>query len=425
MTAPRPTRTPRRPLLGSLIALSLVALASTAVPNAAAAPVPPAPPPAPAAASPQPGATRKVCQLVGEHDHETGLPTANATLSRHRFWGTDLGSSFEHGGRLYFLFGDTHAAPGLARPADRDLVASTDDADPADCLRLTFHDEGDGGYRPLEIAGVDGGAFSVPTGGFSAGGRMYVFATTDRTDGNPMGRTVLARSDDDGASFRPVRDFSSSRFINVAPVPVEAGPGLPSDGPGVLLWASGRYRQSDPRLAFLPASGVEDPGAARYFAGAGPDGAPRWSAAEADAAPLFEHPCVGELSVSWNRPLARWLMLYNCAEGAGGGSRVLMRTAERPWGPWSEPEVLFDPVRDGGACRFMNAPEAGCASVTDPHTPRVAGDPYGPYLIDRFTTALEGGAATIYFTLSTWNPYTVVLMQATLRPRGGQVASAP
>ena len=33
---------------------------------------------------------------------------------------TDLGSSFEHKGKLYFLFGDTHG-----RPSDRDAVAWT------------------------------------------------------------------------------------------------------------------------------------------------------------------------------------------------------------------------------------------------------------------------------------------------------------
>src|SRR6266404_1290675 len=53
--------------------------------------------------------TAKVCQLTGEQDRqrpdkltgsELGGETGNAM-------GTDIGFPFEHGGRLYFLFGDT------------------------------------------------------------------------------------------------------------------------------------------------------------------------------------------------------------------------------------------------------------------------------------------------------------------------------
>ena len=46
------------------------------------------------------GSTRKVCQLTEEHDRERGQPAVNPTESRFRLVGTDLGSSFEHGGLL-------------------------------------------------------------------------------------------------------------------------------------------------------------------------------------------------------------------------------------------------------------------------------------------------------------------------------------
>ena len=71
------------------------------------------------------GATRKVYQLTGEHDREQGVPTLNLTETRFGLFGTDLGASFEHNGRLWFLFGDTVSAVGYddRRPEAGDSIA--------------------------------------------------------------------------------------------------------------------------------------------------------------------------------------------------------------------------------------------------------------------------------------------------------------
>jgi hypothetical protein len=169
------------------------------------------------------------------------------------------------------------------------------------------------------------------------------------------------------------------------------------------MWASGKeYRRSDPHLAFVPLDRVEDPKAVRYWAGG------KWSEHEADAKPLFHHPQIGELSVAWCRPLGCWLMLYNSGDPRG----IVIRTAERPWGPWSEATVLFEPWRDGGYGKFIHAPDRD--AVNDPGREKEYGGEYGPYLIPRFFRG-ERREATIYFTMSTWNPYNVVLMRARIR----------
>jgi hypothetical protein len=375
----------------------------------------------------EPGSTRKICQVVGEIDRQTGARTLNATESTYGFWGTDLGASFEHDGGLYFLFGDTHPSGDRARPRDADLIAVSHDDDPEDCLELSFVTDEDGGYRPLTIPGISSGAFNVPTGGLSANGEMYVFATTDFSPANPMGRSVLASSDDGGRTFRFRRTVSTPAVVDGAAIP-----GLPqAAGDAVLLWASGRYRQSDPYLAVVPADRIARAGELRYFAGTDPvDGRPLWSRNEPDAAPLFAASCLGELSVGWNPYLERWLMLYNCGTPENG---IHVRSAEFPWGPWSEPELLFDPERDGGYCGFMNPgprivaasmPQPACPDVSDPHSTDQAGDAYGPYLISRFTRGAPGGTSDIYYLMSTWNPYTVVLMRSTLRiEEDGRVAA--
>ncbi|WP_185961308.1 DUF4185 domain-containing protein [Telmatospirillum sp. J64-1] len=369
--------------------------------------------------------TRKICQVTGEIDRSTGEPTINLTESRYKFWGTDLGTSFEHDGRLVVLFGDTHAMPGLDRKPDRDIVAFSDTTNPEDCLALDIPTEADGGFRPMTIPTVDGGPFSVPTAGFSANGAMYVIATSDKTPHTPMGRSVLAKSTNGGADFEKKYDLSTSHFINAAAATVDSRKvaGLPEEmEDAVLLWGSGLYRRSDVRLAALPTDGLDDKAAIRYFAGLDQaTGSPIWSHLEEDSAPLFDQPCVGELSVTWNEYLGKWVMLYNCGYPK---SQILFRTADQPWGPWAESQVLFDASEDNAFCDFIYNRETmiqmvsndgvTCQTISDPHTPDLAGDPYAPFQIARFARGEHGSHSDIYFLMSTWNPYNVVLMKTRL-----------
>ncbi|MBW1811709.1 MAG: DUF4185 domain-containing protein, partial [Deltaproteobacteria bacterium] len=102
----------------------------------------------PVARGPQ-GCT-KVCQLIGNTDLQTGLATVNQTLARSGIYGTDLGVSFEHDGKLWFLFGDTVGAS----MADEDAIAWSTDYDPADCLELTFLTDQDNKWIPPLIPGI-------------------------------------------------------------------------------------------------------------------------------------------------------------------------------------------------------------------------------------------------------------------------------
>lgn len=356
-----------------------------------------------------PGSSRKICQLTGEIDRERQQPTLNQTESRFGVRGTDLGSSFEHNGRVYFLFGDTIGRHG------GDSIAFSEDADPEDCVALQFVTGPDGLYLPPRVPGIRLGAFEVPTGGFSHNGKMYVFFTTDHSEQKVMGRSILARSRDNAQSFEYLYDVSRDKFINIAPVIVNNAevPGLPdSQGQGLLLWGSGTYRKSDPYLAYIPLNAVEDRQALRYFAGLEPNSVqPRWSTNELEAVPLFAHPCIGELSVAWNPFLRKWLMLYNCGNPRG----INFRVADQPWGPWSSAQVLFHPWEDNGYCHFMHVSWASrrCDSVHDPGRENEWGGEYGPYLIARYTKGDEM-RTTIYYVMSTWNPYNVVLMKSML-----------
>ena len=359
-----------------------------------------------------PGSTVKISQLVGDYDRERQTATLNVTDTRYHLWGTDLGVPFRHHGRTYLLFGDTIGPPG------GDAIAYTTDTDPEDGLELTFVHDASGMYKPVQIPGVSQRDFEVPMEGVSVGGRMYIYHTTDHSNSVTMGRSVVAASDDDGQTFEYLYDFSTQHFINVSVVEVDLAQwgGFPQQtGQGLVIFGSGRYRQSDVRLAFQPADSIESAQSLRYFTGLDPAGLPQWSAREEDAASLFSQPCVGELSVSYNRFLHKWFMLYNCDNPRG----INFRTADRPWGPWSVPQLLFDPWLDGGYCHFMHTSWQfrHCDAVHDPGRENEWGGEYGPYQFEDLATGNDS-TTTIYFTMSTWNPYTVVLMKSTLKLPG-------
>lgn len=355
------------------------------------------------------GQTRKIEQLVGDFDRERNIPTANLTDSRYQIWGTDLGIPFVHGNKTWVLFGDTIGAVG----GDRDVMASSTDPDPADGLALTFPSSG-GVYQPLTVPGLSQGAFEVPVEGVSANGRMVVYLTTDHSSVVPMGRSVVAVSDDDGQTFTQLYTLSRRYFLNVSvvSVPIQEWPGLPpGTGEGLLIFGSGSYRQSNVRLAYQPAAEVEQR-SLLYLTGLDACGRPQWAPDEELAVSLFDQPCVGEFSVAYYPALRRWVMLYNCGDPRG----INMRSAVYPWGPWSESRVLFDPWLDGGYCQFMhvNWQSQNCDSVHDPGRENHWAGEYGPYLFENWFKGNSTGG-TIYFTISTWNPYTVVLMQADLK----------
>ena len=236
-----------------------------------------------------------------------------------------------------------------------------------------------------------------------------------------MGRSVLARFDPPSKRFETVRDVSirPGNFINIAAhcAPSDLSGLPPANGPQILLWGSGAYRRSHAYLACIAADQIENAQATSYFTGLSDTGLPLWSADESAAAPVVRHPVIGELSVSWCGALRIWLMTYNSTQPRG----ITLRRSRTPWGPWSEGILIFHPWHDGGYTKFMRAVLP--TGAVGPHGPiavpggdpeRIGGGEYGPYIIERFTR-LADSTLTIYYVMSTWNPYTVVLMKSQLR----------
>jgi hypothetical protein len=358
----------------------------------------------------------KITQLIGDYDRQFKKPTENLTIERYQLPSTDLGIPFLHKGRTYLAFGDVWIDNG-------DPIAWSEDTNLEDGLSLNFITNSAGHWKPINIPGVALGGFDAPSEAVSVDGNIYLWYGTDATP-NGMTRSVLARSSDDGSTFSLVRSFSTSFFVNVSVVNREAAewPGSPAlQGSSLYIFGSGTYRQSNVRLAFGLASEIEGGNKLKYFAGL-VGGLPTWSSLETDALSLFENPVVGELSVAFDEQLSRWIMLYNSSSPRG----IVLRTAVNPWGPWSKPFVLFEPRRDNGYCHFLhsNWSVEHCDEISDPGRENEWGGEYGPYMFKHLAKNVTGGRR-IYFTISTWNPYTVILMKADIARLPPSTADRP
>jgi lysophospholipase L1-like esterase len=363
------------------------------------------------------GSTTKLEQLIGDEDKELHQPTRSQTVMRYQLQGTDLGYSFEHQGRIYFLFGDTVGRLDHAL----DTVATTDARDPELGVRLDFLTIGDR-YLTIEPPGISMGAFEVPVSGISLGGQMYVIVSTNHSMDRTTDRSVLTKfvPPDNFKPLRTISQLPSGRFIKMSmhaePWPIA---GLPPGGPFIIIWGTGVYRDSDAFLSIVPAAHFETGEGTRYFAGLDAAGRPSWKERESEATPIVRNGTMGDLSVTWCKDLSLWLMTYDRREPDRGVAFSYSRT---PWGPWSEPQVIFNAVRDGALGKFIHDPRSNPDNgLSGPvigkgreNPAAVHGGAYAPYVVERWTK-LQGSELDLYYVLSTWNPYVVILMKSRLQ----------
>jgi hypothetical protein len=426
------------------------------------------------------GTTDKICQLTGDTDWENGRPTPGRTFANFGLDAADLGYPVEHAGKLILLFGDSwpppHPRGSAAEVPPDDAVgvvirreAPTNDGK---CLEMRVHQKPGAArlFAPATIVdptSIKQGYFNVPSGGVSGADGLYAFFWTnhcadpnrlrpapddplvrpeantkcpENDDRNSVGRGVMARSEDDGRTFSDLVPMPKG-FVYSTAINTLLQTDLPDDQRlGVLIFGVPRYRASVPFLARAPIETLGTPATWRFFIGRVPNGRPIWVTYEewmrGAVAPNAQRPrawkppgepeivvpltnaghCVGEFSITWNRPLSMWLMLHNCPQG------ISARIAPAPWGPWSAPTEILG-AADGVACHLVMTPE-GCGNRRDfwPNKHKngkfVAGGLYAPYVLNRYTSAAAskgpGRRSTIYWVVSSWNPYEVSVMRTTV-----------
>jgi uncharacterized protein (TIGR03437 family) len=416
----------------------------------------------------------------------TCKPTTSKTATNADVLGDDVATSFENNGELIMMFGDTIGATsgqsmwiGFQNTFDwnaHDPIARSTTQHAEDGLLLNFFLSGNHGLEvapPPQPNGtpVDMGAYNVPDGGIYLNGQTYIRVKTGQvmgSDGNTDGSNdyaVLVKFNETTQTFISGRTMSAlpaGHFVTAAMYEAPTGllgspaPVLPE--PDVVMFGLGPYRASNVYLSVISASefesGVDLSGnsATRYFTGMS-NGQPTWSPTESAAVPVVTdidpaNPTIGNLSAFYSQQLGLWVMTFDGGRGSSSTVGTYFAYAPQPWGPWSTPQRIFNDCRDKALGNFIfyyyataagnfcptamptgvtSAPNsAGPAGPTispsnnDPQTTRGGG--YAPQMVQRFTE-ITGNTLKIFYTLSTWNPYAVVLMESDFTIAYGPVIS--
>lgn len=99
---------------------------------------------------------------------------------------------------------------------------------------------------------------------------------------------------------------------------------------------------------------------------------------------------VSEMSIQYNEYLDKYVVLYG-----NGSNNVILRTADTPEGPWSDPVTIATSIQYPGLYAPMIHPLSGTGLLTDGTNPDVS---------------------NLYWNMSLWGNYNVVLMKTDLSP---------
>ncbi|WP_078279645.1 DUF4185 domain-containing protein [Mycobacteroides franklinii] len=363
---------------------------------AAVAPAPPAP-----AVGPAPeAAVSPSTSVVG---WVTGVDTGANTLQKFSISGTDLGIMWDNGdnaGRQVLMaFGDTYGYCGmrsqqwryntLLRTQDKSLSHGLAVAEGSTSNPYAGSPQSRPGYSkqiipPIKWAAQERGI--IPTAAISVGHSQYMnymsIKSWDSAGEWTTNYSATAVSNDNGQNWKT---FPQS----IRPASPDAISQVPFT-PGNENFQQAAYVKGNDGYIYIFGTPPGRSGSgfvSRALPGNLPDAGKHefwntdrgtWVPGDPNAAtPILSGP-VGEMSAQYNTYLKKYLVMYGDKQGD-----VLLSTSPAPQGPWSPPQVI----------------------VTESQMP---GGPYAPYL-HPWTTGKE-----LYFNLSLWSAYNVMLMRTTL-----------
>lgn len=392
-----------------------------------------------------------LCKLINNQRNDDATPNGNHL--RANLMGTDLGIPVAHGDRLFLFFGDTMGYKGIWRVGESlpdavgyalGTVADVANDPKSLCTQMRFvrlpanssigpkvdaRIEGD--FAPAAMIAPRGlplgefirnpsgngtfpqlpGDFEVPSGAFSHAGSIYLFYTTVNSSSDvEMKASYLAKWRKPDPAGLPTYEILypvdqrfdaggtlGGNFINIA---------AETFGPWVYLYGTGEYRESPVYLARKLLASLDEPGGFQRYDPKKQIWVPQGTSVDPIVAASYN----GEMSVRHYPEIGRYMMLNQ--QGTPTYNRVIARFAERPQGPWSEAVTVHDMgdrnftdkhCCSAAACgpqQLFNCSKAGF---------------YGTYLFP-FVRG-DRNEFTVTYTMSTWDPYNVALMQATFSAR--------
>lgn len=306
----------------------------------------------------------------------TGPESANQTDENYNVYGTDLGSMFDLNGTLYIAFGDTFGCcppkNGGAGGDDwrNNVLAYTSDRDVSDGISFDGMITDENGEARQVVKKRKEDVTAIPTYGIGIGDRLYLHYMAVKEWGPPgewtLNRSGWAYSDDGGETWERPAEATWEGDTNFGQAALVEHEGY------VYVFGIHGGRFGGVALARVPSDQVLDMAAYTYWDGSD------W-ASDIEAAVEIVPAPVGELSVAWNEYLGRWIMTYLQEFDRA----IVLREAPALTGPWSDRHEL------------------------------VSGDDY-PSLYGAYLHPWFSDGETIYFNMSQWGPYNVMLMRARL-----------
>ena len=334
----------------------------------------------------------------------TGPRSDTRTLDRFGISGTDLGISWDNGsGQTLMAFGDTFGDCGAAGQEWRhNVLLRSDDVNLADGISVP--DPAPGNRRSGSVVTAERPRFSqqiidaldlpaveittIPTAAISVGDTQYINYMSVRAWGNP-GRwdtnySAIAVSRDNGQTWTP--ELATVR-VNSG-VTIKGVEQLHADNSKFQMSAYLRgndgfiYQYGTPNgrygavyLARVKAADILDLTKYEYYSN---NSADHWPNTMGDLKAIAPAP-VSEMSVAWNEHLKKYVMLH----GIESQGRLVLRTADRPEGPWSGAKTLLNLAQTTGGI-------------------------YAPYIHP------GSDGRYLYFTASRWSDYNVMLLRTDL-----------
>lgn len=306
----------------------------------------------------------------------TGPESVNQTDVNYDVDGTDLGSMFLHGDTVYIALGDTF---GCCRPANggaggdnwrNNVLAYTTDHDLEDGITFDAMITGPDGKARAVLQREPEDVTAIPTYGIAVDDRLYLHYMAVKQWGAPgewtLNRSGWGYSDDSGDTWTQPEDAIWEGDTNFGQVALVEHEGY------IYIFGIHGGRFSGVQLARVLPDDILNMNTYDYWNGS------EWVGDLEQAVEVASAP-VGELSVAWNNYLDRWIMTYLDEIRRA----IVIREAPELTGPWSEPLIV------------------------------VSADDY-PSLYGAYLHPLESDGEVIYFNMSQWGPYNVMLMRARL-----------
>lgn len=339
----------------------------------------------------------------------TGPTSPNESINRYGVAGTDLGIMWDNGDaedpEVLMAFGDTMGDCSIPGNQWRsNVLFRSGDTDLTDGLSVDSAATDQDGLAKSIVPrkNLPGETTVIPTAGIAVEGVQYLRYMSVAQWGQPGSWTTnysgMAYSTDNGENWTVVpgmaRPITDTVPIGEGAPPVDddwresqMSSYLKADG-YLYEYMTSSGRQGAPIVARVPLAdspspedladgssspepaGVLDPEGYEYWDG------DAWVDEVSEAHPVMPAPA-SEMSVMWNDSLGKYTSMYS-----QGYNSVVMRTADRPEGPWEDPTVLVDySTLPGVYGAFMH--------------PWAQGD-------------------DLYYLVTTWNAYNVFLVRTRL-----------